>query len=110
MENLDLSKTSRKSSDYGCSASVAKARIVDKNYVLEVDLPGVKPESLDVSTEANILTVEGKRRDNEVKHSIRIPKEYDLLTVDASLANGVLTCVFQPKEKPKSGKVKVIVK
>jgi HSP20 family protein len=37
----------------------------DNEYVVKVDLPGVKPNDVNVHTEANLLTITGERKGEE---------------------------------------------
>lgn len=59
--------------------------------VFSIDLPGVKREDLSVTVIGNILTIKSKRDNKESRTSWNISKDYNTESVDAMLADGVLT-------------------
>lgn len=90
-----------------------------ENYYVYAELPGVKPEALDIEATANTISMSGERKippedegakyhrkERESGHFSRIiqmPGDINPETVDASLTNGILS-VKVPKaatEKPK---------
>jgi HSP20 family protein len=90
-----------------------------ENYYVYAELPGVKPEALDIEATANNISISGERKippedagakyhrkEREAGHFSRIvqmPGDINPETVDASLTNGMLS-VRVPKaatEKPK---------
>lgn len=86
-------------------------------YHLSFDLPGVKPDEIEVTAHNNILSVRGARKianeDKEQKRSERIygaflrefsmPENADLDRIEAKTNNGVLDLVVPktPKAEPK---------
>ena len=74
-------------------------------YVVELDLPGVKPGDVDVEVRENELRVSGEikekerkgilrrqmRRVGQFEHVVALPGEVDPDKVEAKLADGVLT-------------------
>lgn len=93
----------------------------DKNYVMEVELPGIKKENIDISLKNGYLTIrvsekhedngnnqEGKKNGNYIHHErfsgVSSRSYYigdvDEKSIEANLENGVLTLTF-PKEKEK---------
>lgn len=69
----------------------------DGHFVVRGDLPGVRPEDLEVTAAQNTLTIRGERKTGrggeEVRrfsHSFTLPEPADPDKVRASLANGVL--------------------
>ncbi len=93
-------------------------------YVFRADLPGVKQEDLDITLNANRLTVSGKREAEERKEgerfyayersfgsfsrSFTLPEGVDAEHVAAELKNGVLTLVVpkKPEIQPKKISIK----
>jgi HSP20 family protein len=77
----------------------------DDAFVVELDLPGVKPEDISVELRDTTLRVSGEikerqragilrrssRRVGRFEHIVTLPGEIDANKVDAKLADGVLT-------------------
>jgi len=92
-------------------------------YHIEVDLPGIKKEDVEINVEDNILTISGKRElRNETKEenyykiesaygtfsrSFTLPEKVDIENIKASSIDGVLEVVI-PKLKVLTDKVKKI--
>ncbi len=103
----------------------SEASAVEDCYEINVELPGVKPEDVDVSVHDNSITVRGEKHfEREEKgrtfffsereygafqRTFRLPADADKEHIDAEFKNGVL-CVKVPKaeqKKPAEKKVKV---
>ena len=94
-------------------------------YHIELDLPGVKKEEINISTSNGVLAISGERQyKNELKHtdyykiessygkfqrSFSLPKDIDLENIEAKYADGVLEVVI-PKLVKKADTKKVEVK
>ncbi len=120
----------------GTYKETAKENIVDFNpsvntresedaYYIEVDLPGVKKEDVDINIEENILTISGKRKlRKEVKEenyykiestygtftrSFTLPQKIDLDKIEATTHDGVLeiTIAKQKELVNKSKKIEI---
>lgn len=92
-------------------------------YHVEVDLPGVKKEDIDINVENNIVTLSGERKSSEeIKHedyyrveseygkferSFTLPENTDVENIRAETADGVLEVVI-PKLKITDNKPKKI--
>lgn len=67
---------------------------VENGFVLEVELPGVKKEDLDVQVEKNIITVKATRarKDEKITYerSFRLADDIDTDNIKAALENGIL--------------------
>jgi HSP20 family protein len=95
-------------------------------YHIEVDLPGIKKEEIDIQIEENLLTISGERKVREevneeeyhkvesrfgkFSRSFTLPKEIDTENIHAESMDGVLEVVI-PKlqiitEKPKKIQIK----
>jgi len=95
----------------------------EQNMFVEVELPGVKKEDLDLHIEKNVLTISATRSDSGVQRqylynerrygkaerSVRIPETVDAEKVEAQLDAGVLyvSLAKKPETQPKQIKVKV---
>jgi HSP20 family protein len=85
----------------------------EESYLIVLDLPGVSNENLEVSIDANLLTIEGKRNIPEgtriigevEKETIRkrysLHAEIDSDAINASLSKGVLTLNLPKKKSSK---------
>lgn len=96
----------------------------DDNLILEIDLPGVARESIDVGLKDEVLTVKASRealpeaverlstrvRRGDFERAVKLPKAVDATAIHASYGNGVLVVsvdnAFAP-EKPEPIKVDV---
>jgi HSP20 family protein len=83
-------------------------------YYIELDLPGVKKEDIEITTEDNVLTISGERkRSEEVKEedyykvesvygsfvrSFTLPDKVDVSKIHAESKNGVLEVVIPKLE------------
>ncbi len=67
---------------------------VENGFVLEVELPGVKKEDLDVQVEKDIITVKATRarKDEKITYerSFRLADDIDTDNIKAALENGIL--------------------
>ena len=91
------------------------------HFVIEFDLPGVSPETIDLDVERNVLTVRAERLprngDWELLTSERsrgmfsrqlvLGDNLDLEHIDASYADGVLRLVVPVAERAKPRKIEV---
>ena len=96
-----------------------------EQFVVHVELPGVEPDSVDVSVEDSILTLRGERSFyNEVNEdsfhrverrygafsrSFSLPQTVDSNRVSAEYKNGVLTVRLPLREEAKPRSIKVDV-
>lgn len=95
----------------------------DSDVVIKAELPGVKPEEVDVSVTNNVLTIKGEhkeeREDKETNYwrkelrygnfsrSLRLPTSVDSDKADAVFKNGVLTLTIPKTEEVKPKQIKV---
>jgi len=92
-------------------------------YHVELDLPGIKKEDIEITTEDNILTISGERKlKDEVKEddyykvesvygkfsrSFTLPEQIDVENIHAESSDGVLEVII-PKLKVEESKPKKI--
>jgi len=117
-----------RSSEEGSLATWAPAVDIhetEHELVVKADLPGVKPEELDVRVENNILTIRGERKfEKKVNEDnyLRVERSYGSFSRSFSLANtvnteaikadykdGVLTLSIPKREEAKPKQIKVQV-
>ena len=79
--------------------------------MLEVELPGVKKEDLDVQVEKNIITVKATRARKESKftyeRSFRLADDIDTENIKVSLENGVLSFALAKKQQAAARKLTI---
>ncbi|GAB4421549.1 MAG: Hsp20/alpha crystallin family protein [Anaerolineae bacterium] len=96
----------------------------DKEIVIRVDLPGMKPEDVKIELEDDVITISGEMGDTIEKEgdryhyrersygafqrSLRLPNTVDKEKVEASFENGVLNITLPklPQAQPKQITVK----
>jgi HSP20 family protein len=92
-------------------------------YVVTVEVPGVKPEELDITLEDGLLTIQGERRFTQessdqqfhrverrygsFRRSITLPSQVQADQIEASFDNGVLEVVVPKAEEAKPKKITV---
>ncbi len=96
----------------------------DQNYVVKTDLPGVKPDNIQIKQEGDYLLIDAEIPDHEIEEGtrslvkerrygrysrrIRLPEHVDFDKADASYNDGILTLTL-PKAaeaQPKTIQVK----
>lgn len=91
--------------------------------VLEAELPGMKPEDVDLSIENNVLTIHGERKfekkaENDNFHrveraygnftrSFTLPPTISSETADAEFENGVLRLTLAKREEAKPRRIEI---
>jgi HSP20 family protein len=94
-----------------------------ENYFVRAELPGVKPEDLDIQMTGNKLTITGERKldtqDKDVRYHrrereagsfsriIELPTDVDSESVAARSENGVLTVTIPKAEKAKPRRIAI---
>ena len=102
---------------------VVNTREGEYAYHVELDLPGIKKEDIEITTEDNILTISGERKfKDEVKEdeyykiesvygkfsrSFTLPEKVDVENIHAESKDGVLEVII-PKLKEEESKPKKI--
>ena len=96
----------------------------DDHFVVHFDLPGIEPDSIDLTVEKNVLTVTAKRqwaRDESVQvvanerpqgvfsRQLFLGDSLDADRIEADYTNGVLTVRLPVADKAKPRKVEVTV-
>ena len=94
--------------------------------VIRADLPGMRPEDVDVTVEGDLLTIKGRREDEkeikeenyysserafgEFTRTVRLPEGAATDAIEATCGNGVLEVTVPRPSAPASKSVKVQVK
>jgi len=97
----------------------------DDAYYIELDLPGIKKEDIEITTEDNVLTISGERKYQEeakedeyykvesafgkFARSFTLPEKVDVDKIHAESKNGVLEVVIPklPEEVTKPKKIEI---
>lgn len=94
-------------------------------YTFELELPGLAPEQVEVTTESGVLTVRGEKRapapaegqpvrthvaervQGAFRRAFPLPKDVAEERIEATFANGLLTLRLPKVERPKARKIEV---
>ena len=95
----------------------------EEGFTLHVELPGVKPDQVDVSIEENVLTVAGQRdfysdanaegfkrierRFGRFHRAVRLPDRVDPDKIEAAYRDGLLTITVPKAESAKPRRIQV---
>lgn len=112
-----------------CAGSNAKTwpvvDIVNKDTQIEVrvEVPGCKPDDLNITVEADVLTISGEKKQTQeakedslyyresvsgsFRRDIRLPSDVDADNIEASYEQGILNLVCPKSDKAKTVKVKI---
>jgi HSP20 family protein len=109
--------------EYGAWAPAVDLREEDKRFVIEVDLPGVKKEDIQIQLENNLLTIRGERRfESETKkehyhrieraygkflRSFTLPTRVEAGKINATQRDGILEVVIPKAEESLPKKIEV---
>ncbi|MFO7178845.1 MAG: Hsp20/alpha crystallin family protein [Pseudomonadota bacterium] len=100
-------------------APAVEVRGGDDEYVVHAELPGVKPEDVEVELQGNLLTIKGERRTEKsssngyerrygaFSRTFLLPKDVKLDEVTAELENGVLTVHLPKSEEARTRRIEV---
>jgi HSP20 family protein len=118
-----LQKEPRANSDRAASFVVPEVNIFETKdgYVLEAEMPGVTKESLEITLEANELTITGNRHfeplpgealfreshDAGYRRVFELDPAIDTSKVSARMEQGVLTLTLPKSERVKPRKISV---
>ena len=94
----------------------------DDSFLIEVDLPGVRPEDVDVTLDQNLLAIRGERKTSSVLtnenvrrserrygsflRTISLPAHVDAEGIQADFEDGVLHITVPKAEQAKPRKIK----
>ena len=98
----------------------------DDNMIVKAELPGFKPENVDVRVEGNLLTIRGEyhaesekkegqyhlkeRRQSSFSRSIPLPVDVDADKARAEFEHGILTLTLPKNEDAKPRRIAVTAK
>ena len=98
-------------------------RVDEKGYYLEIDLPGVKKEDIDISVSDGVLVISGERKLEKkeekpnytriesffgrFERAFKLPSDADLDNIEAKYEDGVLKIFIPKKQKPAGKKIEI---
>ncbi|GAB6074845.1 Hsp20/alpha crystallin family protein [Nautilia lithotrophica] len=98
-------------------------KVDEKGYYLEIDLPGVEKENIEISVNEGILTISGERKlerkeekENYTRiesffgrfeRSFKLPADADADNIEAKYENGVLKLFIPKRPKPEGKKIEI---
>jgi HSP20 family protein len=98
-------------------------RQTDEGHHLEIDLPGLTKDDVDITVEDNVLTISGERRNagdpgangyhrierwyGSFQRSFTLPGQVDPSRIQATFSNGVLSIVLPKAEEARRRKVEI---
>ena len=99
----------------------ASVREISDGYTLEIEMPGVKKDGLEISVENNELTIIGRRslpqieatlihresRPENFRRAFELDPSIDLSKISARIDQGVLTLTLPKAEQVKPRKITV---
>lgn len=96
---------------------------VDNQFVVNAEVPGCKPEDIDISVTGNLLSITGEKKEEHeeeqkgryhtertygsFRRDLTLPADVDPDKIEAKCKNGVLSLKMPKAEESKSKKVKV---
>ncbi|SFV74521.1 Heat shock protein Hsp20 [hydrothermal vent metagenome] len=121
LDSMSQTKGSLIESDFSPAVNTREGEFA---YHIEVDLPGVKKEDIEVKVEDNVLIVSGERKVKEelkeenyykvessfgtFSRSFSLPEDVDIENIHAESVDGVLEVVIPKLEKAAVDKVKKV--
>jgi len=79
----------------------------DDGATIKLKVPGFNKKSIDISVDVETLTIEGKTDDDSFIRRYSIDNKYDFDSIDAKVADGLLTLTLPYKAEVKPRKIKV---
>jgi len=80
----------------------------DDAYMIEMELPGVKKDEVQISSENGTLIVKSEGR-IKVNRAWSLPSTVDVDTIDATLKDGLLTVLIPKRSEAKTKRIEVKV-
>jgi len=95
----------------------------DNEFIVKAEIPGCKPEDVDISVHGNVLTIKGEKKQEEerkekgfyhiersygsFRRDLNLVTEVDSAKIEAACKDGILTVKLPKSPKAKPTKVKV---
>ena len=79
----------------------------DDGATIKLKVPGFNKKSIDISVDSEHLIIEGKTDDDSFTKRYTIDNKFDFDSIDAKVADGLLTLTLPYKAEVKPRKIKV---
>ena len=79
----------------------------DDGATIKMKVPGFNKKSIDISVDSETLTIEGKTDDDSFVKRFSLDNKFDFDSIDAKVADGLLTLTLPYKAEVKPRKIKV---
>ena len=79
----------------------------DDGATIKLKVPGFNKKSIDISVDSEHMTIEGKTDDDSFTKRYSIDNKFDFDSIDAKVADGLLTLTLPYKAEVKPRKIKV---
>ena len=79
----------------------------DDGATIKMKVPGFNKKSIDISVDSEHLIIEGKTDDDSFTKRYSIDNKFDFDSIDAKVADGLLTLTLPYKAEVKPRKIKV---
>ena len=79
----------------------------DDGATIILKVPGFNKKSIDISVDSETLTIEGKTDDDSFTKRYSVDNKFDFDSIDAKVADGLLTLTLPYKAEVKPRKIKV---
>ena len=79
----------------------------DDGATIKLKVPGFNKKSIDISVDSETLTIEGKTDDDSFTKRYSVDNKFDFDSIDAKVADGLLTLTLPYKAEVKPRKIKV---
>ena len=76
-------------------------------YHIDVEVPGLRPEDINVTVDQGVLTIQGERRYGSFRRSISLPRDVDASRIQANYDNGVLRLEVPKTESSQPKRIEV---
>ena len=74
---------------------------------IKLKVPGFNKKSIDISVDSETLTIEGKTEDDSFTKRYSVDNKFDFDSIDAKVADGLLTLSLPYKDEVKPRKIKI---
>ena len=94
------------------NAPVSSINEKENGYEVEVELPGVRKENIEIRIEKNLLSISATRKKGEMefsyKRDFKISDEIDSNEIKASFENGLLVLELTKKKESEAKKIEIL--